>query len=265
MMNVISFKPQLVGTGNIDYFLFNKEVVALEPKIDGVRCILHKKGDEIKLYSRQGKDWTERFKDIIPFLKDCFLCDEIVVDGEMTVLQDGQITTASTVLRKKLDKELKRVFFAFDVLQVGEEIITDLPLTHRKQHLNLLTQDTDHFHMVPTSYADNKDDVLSFYKKCIEQFEGIVIKDLGPYKQNSRYNWLKLKPIKTLDMKVIKKELTKDNKMYLYTLEGEGEKINRVISSLNVPEGSTVEICYEQNKGSPRKKFPKILRRRIDK
>jgi len=265
MIDPKKFRPQLVGTGNVDYFLFNKEVVAIEPKIDGVRCILYKKDDEIKLFSRQGQDWTERFRDIIPSLKDCLISSEMILDGEMAVLHNGEITTSSTVLRKDLDGGLKRVFFAFDILFVdGLELISS-PLIQRKQHLELLTRDSESFHVIPTAYVDNKEDVLCFYKKCIERFEGVVLKDLGAYCENSRFNWLKIKPIKTLDMKIINKERSKDDKMFLYSLEGDGEKLNRIISSINVPIGCVVEIGFEQNKGSERKKFPKILRMREDK
>jgi bifunctional non-homologous end joining protein LigD len=267
MISPTDFKPQLVGEGNIDYFLFNNEVAIMEPKIDGVRCLMFKDGDEIRFYSRNGKDWTERFADITPHLKDIFLTKQMVIDGEMAVTRNGEITTSSTALRKKLDKDLKRVFFAFDLLELDGQNMMEFPLMHRKQHLHLISMDNERYNLVPFQSADNKEDVLEFYKKCIGKFEGIVIKNLKPYYPNSRFNWLKLKPIKTLDVEITGKGRTKDNKMFLYDLRGEGVDLCRVMSGFDAPIGSTVEICYETAKTETgqRMKFPKILRVRQDK
>lgn len=104
--------------------------------------------------------------------------------------------------------------------------------------------------------------MLEFYKKAITHFEGIVLKSLKSYFPNGRYHWLKLKPVKTLDLEVVKKEVAKDNKMFLYSLEGEGVALNGVISSIDAPVGSLVEVCYE--KYNERMKFPRILRVRED-
>jgi len=258
MIDLTKFKPQLVGCGNMEYFLFNQEVVALEPKIDGVRCILHKKGSEVRLYSRTGVEYTKRFSAVLPALKEACLADEIILDGELAVVHNGKITTASVALRKELDPDMKRVFFAFDCILIDGQELMQYPLMTRKQHLQLFTADNDHFTLVPSHCVDNKDDVLEFYKKAITHFEGIVLKSLKPYCPNSRYHWLKLKPVKTLDLSVVKKEVTKDNKMFLYTLEGEGVALNRVISSIDAPVGSLVEVCYEPY--NERMKFPRILR-----
>ena len=46
--------------------------------------------------------------------------------------------------------------------------------------------------------------------------------------------------------------------MYLYSLEGEGVELNRVISRINAPVGCLVEVGYESN--GERLKFPKIIR-----
>lgn len=258
MIDLTKFKPQLVGTGDVDYFLFNQEVVALEPKIDGVRCILHKKGTEIRLYSRTGTDYTKRFSAILPALASACLADEIVLDGELAVLQNGKVTTSSVALRNVLEPDMKRVFFAFDCLNIDGNDLMQYPLMTRKQHLQLFTADNEAFTLVPSHCVDNKDDVLLFYQKAILHFEGIVLKSLKPYCPNSRYHWLKLKPIKTLDLNVVKKENTKDNKMYLYSLEGEGVVLNRVISSINAPIGALVEVAYETHNTKIR--FPKITR-----
>jgi ATP-dependent DNA ligase len=192
-------------------------------------------------------------------LEGCILADEVLIDGELAVLQDGRVTTASFALRKELESSLKRVFFAFDLLFVGEECFMEYPLMTRKQHLNLLTQDSEYFFLVPTHCVDNRDDLLAYYQKCIQNFEGIVLKSLKGYVPNSRFHWLKLKPLHTLDLKVIKKEVTKDEKMFLYSLEGEGVELNRIISKIDAPIGCLVEVGYESC--GERLKFPKILRR----
>ena len=81
-MNLTNFKPQIVSTGDTSNFIFNNDVVVIEPKIDGIRVILEKKGKEIKLYSRNMRDWTEHFKPIINKLAEGIKYENCVLDGE---------------------------------------------------------------------------------------------------------------------------------------------------------------------------------------
>ena len=79
---------------------------------------------------------------------------------------------------------------------------------------------------------------------------------------------MKLKPIRTLDLDGIGKDKTKGGRIFLYDPGGGGVKLNRVVSSIDAPVGSIVEVFYEtasSNADNKRIKFPKILRLGLDK
>ena len=49
MINLTEFKPQLVGEGDVELFLYHNDAVFVEPKIDGVRIICEKIGENAPL------------------------------------------------------------------------------------------------------------------------------------------------------------------------------------------------------------------------
>ena len=264
MINLTSFKPQLIGEGNINYFLFNNEAVFIEPKIDGVRILLEKRGNSIKLYSRTGKEWTSKFKSIIGSMKDEIAADNVILDGEIAVVNGNRFTSSNFVLRNKLNSNERLVYFPFDVLEIDNFSMIEQALITRKQNLSLVLKGDSVVQAVPFRCTNSIVDVQDYYKKCIENgVEGIVIKNNGAYKPNSRFDWLKLKPMRTLDMQVLDREPRKDGKGWIYSLKN-NTCLAKATSSLDINNGCTVEVKYEKELITSLR-FPQILRVRFDK
>ena len=55
--------------------------------------------------------------------------------------------------------------------------------------------------------------------------EGIVVKNCSAHHPGTRYNWIKKKPLRTVDLEVISRKERKDNLGWIYTL-AEGKKTN---------------------------------------
>jgi ATP-dependent DNA ligase len=53
------------------------------PKYDGVRLQVHKYGENIKLFSKGGDDWTKRYPQLLPAILNQLTVDNIVFDGEL--------------------------------------------------------------------------------------------------------------------------------------------------------------------------------------
>ncbi len=269
MINLTLFKPQLVGEGNVNYFLYHNEVAFIEPKIDGIRIICQKDNDEIKLFTRGGQDWTNKFTSIIPKIKEAILPEKIVIDGELALMKNNTFLSSTEVLKKKYSPEEKLVYFAFDILQADDIALFDESLLSRKQNLQLSLESNDQVQIIPATPVNNTEDVNIFYKKILEKgFEGIVLKNLKQYIQNSRYNWIKLKPLKTIDLRIIDKKERKDNNGWIYTLADNKNIIGTVSSTQNINTNEIVEVAYDskfQKLDFYRLRFPRILRVRKDK
>ncbi|MBR9699780.1 hypothetical protein GOV09_04960 [Candidatus Woesearchaeota archaeon] len=269
MIDLTKFKPQLVGEGDLGIFLYNNEGVFVEPKIDGVRILCLKQGDNIKFFTRSGADWTKRFGNLKDEVIKGIHGINMILDGEIAVVDNGKILSSNSVLQKKLPPGQKFVYFVFDVLQIGEHFLYKDPLLSRKQHLGLMIEENDHLNHVPFFCTNTIVDIQEFYKKMIEKgMEGIVVKNCSPYYPGSRYNWIKKKPLRTVDLEVISRRERKDKRGWIYTLN-EGDKlIGTASSKLDNKNGQTVEVGYDmmyKKEDSYKLRFPKILRVREDK
>ncbi|MGV8150390.1 MAG: hypothetical protein ACP5NV_01550, partial [Candidatus Woesearchaeota archaeon] len=88
------------------------------------------------------------------------------------------------------------------------------------------------------------------------------------YHPGQRYNWLKLKPLRTVDLKIIERKDRKDKQGWIYTLAENDKIIGTTSSTLDIPNGITVEVGYDikyPKEDSYRLRFPKIIRIREDK
>jgi bifunctional non-homologous end joining protein LigD len=102
-----------------------------ETKFDGYR-ILWIEESRATLWSRNAKDWTERFP-AIARAAACLPVDRALVDGEVAVLlPDG--TTSLQALQNVLSdrSQASPVYFAFDLLHLDGRDLTAATLETRK-------------------------------------------------------------------------------------------------------------------------------------
>jgi len=268
MIDLTKFKPQLVGEGDLGIFLYNNDGVFVEPKIDGIRILCLKQGDTVRFFTRSGAEWTHRFGNVGDEIVKGVHGNNMILDGEMAVMKDGKILSSNSVIQKKLQPGQKFVYFVFDILQIGEEFLYKDPLLSRKQHLNLLIEENDHLALVPFFCTNTIVDIQEFYKKMIEKgVEGIVVKNCSPYHPGSRYNWIKKKPLRTVDLEVISRKERKDNQGWIYTLAEDKKIIGTASSTLDITTGQIVEVGFDMKypkEDSYKLRFPKILRVRDD-
>ena len=175
MIDLTKFKPQLVGEGDLGIFLYNNEGVFVEPKIDGVRILCLKQGDSIKFFTRSGADWTKRFGTLKDEVIKGIHGNDMILDGEIAVVDKGKILSSNSVLKKELPPGQKFVYFVFDVLQIGEHFLYKDPLLSRKQHLGLMIEENKHLSHVPFFCTNTIVDIQEFYTKMIKKgMEGML-------------------------------------------------------------------------------------------
>jgi hypothetical protein len=201
----------------------------VQEKYDGMRIQLHKIDNNIKIYSYNEKEITNKCKDIVSELKkkhfgDCILDAELILfDGEEPLHRAD--TIAHVFKGKYKDAELK--CHVFDIIRHNDQNMTEEELTERMKTLfnNYSSRSSEHL-VFPskkdTREADSIKDIEEYSKAIMEMptSEGVVIKDAtSTYYIGTKKNpkWIKWKKFVDLDVIVLDKKKTKSN-LYSYTV-----------------------------------------------
>jgi ATP-dependent DNA ligase len=158
-----------------------------EIKLDGYRAIAVKSDRELRLYSRNGKPFDEKFSQIAAALDD--LADGTTVDGEVVAL-DGNGRPDFSLLQNFSGAAGRIRFFIFDLLRFKGRDLTALPLRERRKLLGSIT-----FHSGWLSIADYfETDSSVLVKAAREQgLEGVVGKRKDSFYESGKRTgaWIK--------------------------------------------------------------------------
>jgi bifunctional non-homologous end joining protein LigD len=142
-----------------------------EIKFDGYRVQLHIANEGVRMFTRNGHDWTNRFKKVA---NEAFLISagSAIIDGEVVVpAADG--TTDFSVLQNQLKgKSDKIVMVAFDLLYLNGYDLRKMPLVERKALLKKLIAKT----AIQFSESFEVDGPELFKHACGIGLEGVVSK-----------------------------------------------------------------------------------------
>src|SRR6266851_5733711 len=187
------------------------DTVWTEEKYDGVRCQLHREGSRVELFSRDLKETTGAFPELVEAAPR--IGHDVLFDGEVLAHRDGRVLRFFELQRrlgrKKVDMELRRevpvVLVIFDVLSLDGRALLDEPLTTRRKLLEGLGLGHP-FLLARLEEATDPDHLDRIFAETRERGnEGLMVKDpLSPYTPGRRgLAWLKLKrPLATLDVVV---------------------------------------------------------------
>ena len=194
-----TFQPQLASiddsfTGNRDWLY--------EVKLDGYRIIAWVSHGDVRLMSRNGLDWTDRFPHIAQTLKESF-APGTVLDGEIVVLDSNHISRFSLLQNwLKLGKGQKPKYFLFDLIASKGIDLTSLPLLKRQAELEELCRTLPPQLHLCQSFRGNG--LPIFEQACRSGLEGLVVKNPdAPYSQFRTDNWIKWKCVLEDDFVVV--------------------------------------------------------------
>jgi bifunctional non-homologous end joining protein LigD len=169
-----------------------------EIKWDGYRLTIRIENGEVKLLTRRGHDWTDRF----PTIRDAARALPVrsaIIDGEAVVEING-ISNFSALQAALGAREgpghkaaIEAVFYAFDLLHLNGVDLMPAPLTQRKDGLAELVGGSTG----PIRYSEHlparEGDAL-FRQACRMGLEGIISKRADrPYRSGRGDDWLKIK------------------------------------------------------------------------
>jgi bifunctional non-homologous end joining protein LigD len=160
-----------------------------EIKHDGYRLIVRRDGPGVRLFTRRGHDWTDRYPAIAAAAAK-LRARSFTLDGEVVVCgADGVAVFDDLHPRSRVTDAILQ---AFDLLELNGVDYQPLPLSRRKDRLARLLA------RVQVGIAINEhtdeDGAVVFQHACKMGLEGIVSKRLtAPYRLGPSRDWLKVK------------------------------------------------------------------------
>jgi bifunctional non-homologous end joining protein LigD len=163
-----------------------------EIKYDGYR--MHSRLDRgaVKLLTRNGLDWTEKYPPIARAVA-ALAARQAYLDGELCGVGPDGVTSFSMIqLASDAGNAAGLVFFLFDLLHLDGDDVAERPLIERKARLAELLSGV----RSPLQYSDHQiGHGPAFHAHaCAMKLEGIVSKRAdAPYAPGNRGLWLKVK------------------------------------------------------------------------
>jgi bifunctional non-homologous end joining protein LigD len=164
-----------------------------EIKFDGYRIQAHIREGSVHLFTRSGRDWTDRFGAPLAQALSALPAKQTILDGEIVVDVAGRTSDFSALQADLADGRTDRMlYYAFDLIYLDGRDLTTLPLVERKRLLASLTADVSD----PIRLSEHLDDrgEIVLRHACRMGLEGIVskLRD-SPYRSGRGSSWVKSK------------------------------------------------------------------------
>lgn len=161
-----------------------------EVKADGYRARIERQDDRVRVMTRGGHDWTDRYPLVVEAAKKS-RWKRFSIDGELVVLDDEGIPDFNALHSRKHDREAQ--LYAFDLLALDGEDLRRLPLSERKQELaRILKLPAPGIYLA--SYESGAIGPDLFRHACLLGLEGIVSKHRDfAYRSGRCTHWRKAK------------------------------------------------------------------------
>ena len=177
-----------------------------EPKYDGIRVLAYAMPADVKLMTRNGKDKSQQFPEIVAALKKLAAQTKrsLVLDGEIVALVDGAPARFQELQSRMHVKESHIIerhsssspaaLILFDILMDGDDVLMQEPWSERRARLvkRVGKRVSDRLWITESSEGDGN---KMLEKARREGWEGIIAKRIDSrYEPGNRSrNWLKLK------------------------------------------------------------------------
>ncbi len=202
------YAPMLAARGDGP---FSRAGWLFELKVDGVRAVAIRRGDDVTLRVRSGADRAALYPELVNALRHVPI-DEFAIDGEIAVFDNSGRSSFEKIQRRFTQTdpdgvaaaaaELPVTFVAFDALSVLGRDLRGLPLVKRKE---ILAEFCPQRGVV--RFADHVEvDGERLYEAARDfGLEGVVAKRMdSPYRSGQRSpDWQKLKIPRTANLVVV--------------------------------------------------------------
>jgi DNA ligase-1 len=176
---------------------------SVEWKLDGIRIQIHRRDDEVRIFTRNLNDITDALGGIAEAVRRLSV-GQAVLDGEALWMgENGPGAFQETVAR--IDREAPPegiVTFLFDLLHVDGDDLLDSPLEERATRLEATAPHLK----IPAVLTSDPDEAQRVLDEALRAgHEGVVVKDAASHYRAGRRGkaWRKVKPVRTYDLVVL--------------------------------------------------------------
>ncbi len=210
----VPLKPMLAQSAEdvADAFAKVEGKFALEYKFDGARVQIHKRGDAVRLFSRQLSDMTASLPEIADAARREIRAHKAILEGEVIALTSaGKPRPFQDVMRRfgrereieQTQRDIPLKLYLFDALYIDGVSLLDAPNAERWEKLQAVRGALECAErIVPRDVAEGE----AFLRRArAAGHEGLMAKNLAsPYAPGERgKHWLKIKPVITLDLVIV--------------------------------------------------------------
>lgn len=190
----------------------------IEPKIDGFRVQVHKKKDDVWLFTRRLENVTAQFPDVVRLVKTHVLSRDVILDTEVVGVDPQKKRVVpfqhiSQRIKRKYDiekmvKELPVFVNVFDIIELNGETLLDVPFSERRKKLKaVIKNEKQKIEVIDQIVTSDEKEAEKFYRECLAKgHEGVMMKSMhGVYKPGKRVGQgVKVKPVmESLDVVII--------------------------------------------------------------
>ncbi len=184
---------------------------SVEWKLDGARVQVHRAAGEVRIFTRNLNDVTDRLDDVVAVVR-AFPGGDLVLDGEVLGVDDAgaprlfQDTIGDFSAGGTSRRAVGLGAFFFDVLFAGAASVVDEPLVVRRRLLDEIVPER---HRIPSQVTDDAAVAGQVLDEAIAAgHEGIMVKAIDSVYDAGRRggSWRKVKPVHTFDLVVLAAE-----------------------------------------------------------
>jgi len=189
---------------------------AFEYKLDGARVQIHKREDEVRIFSRRLTDVTKSLPDIVKLVQDNVKAKEAILEGEVIAVNgEGSPVPFQHLMRRfrrvhgieDMTEKIPVKLYLFDILYLNGESLISAKYTQRRR---ILVENSGETPLTEQMVTDNAKEAESFLREALNAgHEGLVAKKLdSDYTPGIRgKRWLKVKPVlEPLDLVIVAAE-----------------------------------------------------------
>ena len=171
-----------------------------EVKWDGYRLAIHVELNGVRIITRGGHNWTDRFPSIAAAARE-FSPRTVILDGEAVVLDDQGRSDFNALQKSLGGRGGKRssgsaVFYAFDLLYLDGHDLTRMGQHERREMLRDLLEDREGAILFSESVDADGEQLLQ--SACELGLEGIIAKhEDRPYRSGRTGDWVKIKCVQS--------------------------------------------------------------------
>lgn len=229
-----------------------------EPKWDGFRCLARREGEDVRLTSKSGKPLARYFPEVSLMLRGLNE-SQFLLDGELIIPVDDALSFEALQLRlhpaesrvRRLAQETPAQLMAFDLLEVGGKLLTEQPLSKRRQALEsfLAANQSPSLHLSPATRTRKV--ATQWLQRSGGALDGVIAKRLDLEYRSGERAMIKVKQQRTADCVVggfrysEKKHEVGSLLLGLYDVDG---KLNHVGFTSAIPSSERVQLTKDLKK-----------------